>query len=133
MKEMLKMIGYKERTVYAGEQAKVYFNLHKKCFSVQQNGLVVLHADDVYMQDVTFKINEAGRQRVLQERRKNVHAFVHGEFICSGEELRGIQEGWRQAYYNPYQTETFVDKETGEPIISAKRFLLTQGKMFYRN
>lgn len=62
----------------------VYFNLHRKCFSIRAmegpaKGRVVAHADDVILGRVSFRVSEAGRQRVIRERRKNVHAFVEGE------------------------------------------------------
>ena len=73
------MIKYiKNRSINPDKPVKVYWNLHRNCYSVQQNGLVVCHADQVELKDVTFKVSEKGRQRVLKERRKNVHAFVVG-------------------------------------------------------
>ena len=61
----------------------VYFNLHKKCLSVkalegESKGRVIAHADSVELVNATFKVSQAGRQRVLRERRKNVHAGVVG-------------------------------------------------------
>ena len=59
----------------------VYFNLHKRCFSVkalegQAKGLVIAYANDVVLFDPVFKVSKAGRDRVLRERKKNVHAGV---------------------------------------------------------
>ena len=56
----------------------VYFNLHKHLFSIQAlegpySGRVLLHVSKVYLSDVVFKVYESGRQRVLDQRRKNVH------------------------------------------------------------
>jgi hypothetical protein len=31
--------------------------------------------------DVTFKVSEAGRQRVIKEKRKNVHAYICGKLL----------------------------------------------------
>ena len=93
-----------------GVKVYVYFNLHKKCFSVKAlggitKGLVVAHTNTVTLTDVTFKVSEACRQRVLKEQRKNVHAGVVGY-------LQGFEkvstEGYKQAYYNPYKTRTFM-------------------------
>jgi hypothetical protein len=61
----------------------VYFNLHKKCFSVKalegvNKGKVVQHTDNIVLLLPKFKVSEAGRQRVLREKRKNVHAGVVG-------------------------------------------------------
>ena len=107
------MLNYKHKqTLESLQDVKVYvyFNLHKKCFSVKAlegncKGLVVAHTDTACLKDVTFKVSEAGRQRVLKEKRKNVHAGVVGY-------LEGFTDnstaGYKQAYYNPYKTRTFL-------------------------
>lgn len=65
----------------------VYYNLHKKCWSIKalsgnQKGRVVAHADAVELKDCEFKVSEAGRQRVIREKRKNVHAGVAGTLVA---------------------------------------------------
>ena len=47
----------------------VYFNLHKKCFSVKQSGKVVSHDDCVLLKDCRFLVGDAGRERVLKEKK----------------------------------------------------------------
>lgn len=65
-------------------KVKVYFNLHKHCFSVvslekgDSYGKVVAHVSEIMLSEVKFKVSEAGRQRVLREKRKNVHAYCVG-------------------------------------------------------
>lgn len=61
----------------------IYWNLHRACWSIKalegpSRGRVVAHASDWQVTDATFKVSEAGRQRVLREQRKNVHAGVVG-------------------------------------------------------
>ena len=124
------MKGFKDRKVEIGGKSEVYFNLHKNVFSLKQFGLVVLHAPTVTLEDVTFKVREAGRQRVLKEKRKNVHATVLGQFVT--QQPRDIPEGYREAYYNPYKTKFFIDKETGKPLIHAKSVILKDKKIFYK-
>lgn len=107
------MINYKHNQTFEslqGVRVYVYFNLHKKCFSVKAlngiaKGLVVAHTDTISLQDVTFKVSEAGRQRVLKEKRKNVHAGVVG-YLKSFRDTS--TKGYKQAYYNPYKTSTFM-------------------------
>jgi len=69
----------------------VYRNLHQDCWSVKskETGRVVAHADRVELSDVEFKVSEPGRQRVLKEQSKNVHAGLVGtleNFHARGEE-----------------------------------------------
>ena len=54
----------------------VYFNLHKKCFSVKQSGKVVSHDDCVLLKDCRFLVGDAGRERVLKEKIKNCFNLV---------------------------------------------------------
>jgi hypothetical protein len=104
----------------------VYFNLHRKCWSVKAlegptKGRVVQHADTLMLTDCVFKVSEAGRQRVLRERRKNVHAGVVGTLTPA---LDRFIRDVKMVTYNPYRAGTFVNKVTGEPIHSADVVLL---------
>lgn len=97
-------------------KAKVYWNFHRKCFSVQVNGRVVAHATRVTLCLPTFKVSKRGRERVLREKRKNVHAFVYGYVVADvrGEGL----DAYGCARYNPYEHATFVDVESGREMHS---------------
>ncbi len=95
----------------------VYYNLHKHVWSIRategpQKGRVIGHSATVLLQDAMPKVSEAGRQRVLQERRRNVHAGITGTLVHTGEE--GYFPGLTEVTYNPYKYETFVDKDTEE-------------------
>lgn len=67
----------------------VYRNLHNGMFSIQcregeNYGRVICHSKSVRLKNVSFVVRENGRQKVIREQKKNVHAFVVGE-------LDGIQ------------------------------------------
>lgn len=104
-------------------KAKVYFNLHKRLFSVVVDGRVKYHATIVLLKDCTFKVSEAGRQRVLREKRKNVHAFVCGELIVM--DLPLTLDNPKPISYNPYKYNSFVLKDTEERIDNADLVYLT--------
>ena len=76
---------YKGRTIDPAKICRVYRNLHNGLFSVQQKQgnrwLVVGHVSEIVLRDVTFEVNENGRQRVLREQKKYVHAYVCG-YVC---------------------------------------------------
>ena len=102
----------------------VYFNLHRKCFSVKalegiNKGRVIKHAHFVALEDVTFKVSEAGRQRVLKEQRKNVHAGVVGTLVPSIDAV-----GSERVTYNPYKGNTFVLCGTGDSILASTSAML---------
>jgi hypothetical protein len=72
---------YKRREIRTTEDVWVYRNLMRTdgvWYSLLQRGLVVAHATDVALSRVRFIVREGGRQRVLAEGVKNVHAFVVG-------------------------------------------------------
>lgn len=106
---------------------EAYFNLHKQCLSVRPMGGKVSHAKAVVFTDVQFVVSKAGRERVIREKRKNVHAFVRGTLSTStgnSQAVHVIREycehlGLRRVTYNPYKYETFVYADTEEPVLFA--------------
>ena len=64
-------------------KVRVYWNLHKGRFSVQdyKTGKVIEHRNMIYMTDVKFHVRKGGNQRVRDEGRKNVHAFMIGNLV----------------------------------------------------
>jgi hypothetical protein len=112
-------------------KVKVYFNLHRKLFSVvalegERKGRVFAHADHLVLKNVRFKVSEAGRQRVLREKRKNVHAFVVGDLH---DYFPSALFTTREATYNPYLYSTFVFKDSLEPISLASCVWLENKKI----
>ena len=105
-------------------KVRVYKNLHKDCWSIKQDGLVKGHATELYLWDCAFQVNKKGRERVLAEKRKNVHAYVIGYLT----EAHNISSNWdainppetqERVNYNPYLYETFVRTETKAPCFTA--------------
>jgi hypothetical protein len=94
-------------------KAKVYFNIRKKRFSIMVKGKVVDHAAEVHMNNARFHVNENGRQRVIAQGRKNVHAYIIGDIISTESEYKYPIE----VFYNPYKQKTFrqhvICQETG--------------------
>ena len=106
---------------------KVYRNLHKGCWSIKQNGLVKAHSDEVNLFDCNFLVNEKNRQKVIKEKRKNVHAFVKG-YIWNTPFVM-VHNGI--ASYNPYANNYFYDVNNLTPIHNAHFVKAINGKLFY--
>ena len=106
-------------------RVEVYFNLHKHIFSVRQcsTGRVILHSAKVHIRDPEFVVRKSGRDRVLREGKKNVHAFVRGE-ISYFPDFNPDYMGYSLVSYNPYKFDTFVDVEGLAPVRSAHRAAL---------
>jgi hypothetical protein len=98
---------------HVGKVVFVYFNLHKKCWSVRYKGRVIAHVNNLFLCDVTFKVSQAGRLRVIREKRKNVHAGVVGTLIIH---LGSSVRAETPVTYNPYLYETFVIKSSRSPL-----------------
>src|SRR5690606_3428869 len=79
---MLEYQSFKGRKIDTSKQVLIYKNLHNGLFSVKQNGLVVAHVESIVLKNGFFDVNQAGRNRVIREKKKNVHAYVKG-FIVS--------------------------------------------------
>ena len=111
----------------------VYFNLHKRCFSIKalegaNKGRVIAHRSEALLFDATFKVSQAGRQRVLKEQRKNVHAGVVGDWIDSSGDYATIDAvaiNGSAITYNPYKYDSFVHLYGEHPIENARLVALT--------
>lgn len=102
----------------------IYWNLHKNCWSIKnkKTGRVMAHADQVTVKNVTFKVSEAGRQRVIKEKRKNVHAGVAGElvgYVPIGGPKASKLPNLKAVSYNPYRGPSFFYKASEKPIKTA--------------
>jgi hypothetical protein len=133
------MASYKGRTVPTGTQVFVYFNLHTGLWSIRategpHKGLVVAHAPFVRLHDVVAKVSQAGRQRVLAEGKKNVHAGLCGtlEYHGSGGARPSGFPGLTEVTYNPYRYTTFVYKaEDTKHLECASVALLTHTRQVF--
>jgi hypothetical protein len=116
----------------------VYWNLHKKCWSMKnkKTGIVDGHANTVVLHGCTLKVSATGRDRVRQEKRKNVHAGIIGEPIdikpCDqfGDELP--VESRKELLYNPYKYDGFVLAEKPSSIVREADWveMLPNGKVY---
>ncbi len=121
-----------------GLRVMVYYNLHKKTFSVQYKGRIILYADYVKLGNVEFRVREGGKEKVRQEMRKNVHAFVIGDLLdyCQYPcENMPPETNDKVITYNPYKYDSFVKKDTEEPIFNANEIdmINTKNKIFHIN
>jgi hypothetical protein len=101
---------------------RVYYNLHKHCLSVQaqtpKGWRVIHHCLGLHLHDPKFVVSEAGRQRVIKRRRKNVHAYVTG-FLNLKKPAYFKEENACRVSYNPYKGAAFFNPANGENIYNA--------------
>jgi len=86
----------------------IYWNLHRKLWSVKQSGRVVGHHDLIFLKDCRFLVSKAGQARVRREKKKNVHAGVSG-YLAMNAEVPHNEMGC-YVMYNPYKHDTFIQR-----------------------
>lgn len=95
-------------------KVEVYWNLHRKCWSVRKGGRVIAHVNCIALDNVKWVVRPAGNAKVRREGKKNVHAFARGEVLDSTtydyEWTPDARNGahWVNATYNPYVDDSFV-------------------------
>tara|TARA_R100001086_G_scaffold115082_1_gene58763 strand:- start:971 stop:1459 length:489 start_codon:yes stop_codon:yes gene_type:complete len=81
---------------------RVYRNLTRDCYSIQQGGIVKAHADSVVLEDVAWTVSQPGRRRVIRDGKKNVHAFAVGYLVPTTTAAYAAP-----VRYNPYKMDSF--------------------------
>jgi len=134
-----KITPYKERKLDIDKPVLIYRCLRGKGvkYSIKQSGKVVAHTDFIMLKYANFIINEKGRQRVIKEKVKNVHAFVEGLIVKRGvkdileddSELKSYEleiDSPAIIKYNPYTDDSFMCNNIMETPIKVKgaRFIV---------
>ena len=113
-----------------------YKNLNNKCYSIRAEdgkykGKVILHTRRIWLYNCELKVSEAGRQRVIREGSKNIHAGVSGNILVLQEFVQrqepydldftgqtyarpllsidqiNFNKEWHNILYNPYTCSKF--------------------------
>ena len=104
----------------------VYRNIRKSkdshTYSVKgSDGRVQMHTQDIGLTDPEIKVSEKGKARVRKEGVKNVHAGIKG--VIS--KIDNDKYHWREITYDPKKYETFIFRDTKEPVEKPDAILLT--------
>lgn len=86
-------------------QLRVYRNLRRADWSIldPRTNRVVEHRSALVLLDVTFRVSEAVRQRVIRTQRRTVHAYA-----CGTVTDLPIREGGDRLHYNPFEGPHFT-------------------------
>lgn len=110
----------------------IYWNFHKKCFSLSKTHgkkrWPVEHIYKAYIENASFIVRQSGREKVLKEKVKNVHAFIkvnpdEGK-IDLDQDMNIYDKKGTYIKYNPYLYDSFVTMSE-EPISKASKVLLS--------
>ena len=113
------------KTIDKNRKVEIYFNLHKKTWSVRQGGKVILHTNFIQIREPQYVVRQTGKEKVRREKRKNVHAFIKGT-IEPEPNINGltIYKQYNPITYNPYLHNSFICKGNQEPIHNADKVYL---------
>jgi len=96
------------------QKVRVYWNLHKKCWSVQlcKTNKVIAHKIHLVLETAQPIIRMGGQARVRDELKKNVHAFIQG--FMRDEVIDHNEYGfeYKRVIYNPYEHDFFMVEES---------------------
>jgi len=99
---------------------RVFRNLERGCYSIMQRGQVRASACEVLLRAVEFRVRESGRQRMIRERRRNVHAFAVGllvDYVHAAAPARLRPLAGPSVTYDPYRFPTFFQRDTLAPVV----------------
>jgi hypothetical protein len=114
---------YKNRTLDHTKPVQVYKNLHKNMWSVRQQGKIVAHTDTILLKDCEYRVGEKGRQRVIESKSKNVHAYITGFVVDEIPDETYVDDDdchyYRIVTYNPYKLPYFHDSKDKIPVYNS--------------
>jgi hypothetical protein len=113
-----------------------YRNLHQGCISLKalegdHKGRVIAHVRQVILTDVQPRVSESGRQKVIREKSKNVHAGLIGHLQAWDIQSVRYEAGWMNdiqacqesqndvtalVSYNPYRFGYFFSLTPLNPL-----------------
>lgn len=104
------------------QRVAVYFNLHKRLFSVRalqgaNRGRVVAHVDSFTIRNAEFRVQPGGRDRVRRTGVKDIHAFVVGEIVPH---VASDAPGFAPVTYNPMRDDSFVWRKSRDACHTAR-------------
>jgi hypothetical protein len=108
-----------------GREIRIYRNLTNGLMSLQKyipgvGWRLAGHCNSATIKNVRFVVHEKSRQRVIREKKKNVHAYGIGTLLGNnGSEIHANIP----LFYDPYTTPNFVDRDSHR-VIEKARFLV---------
>ena len=115
--------------VTVGLRNFVYWNFDDLLFTVQnrETGRVRRHAQALTLRDADFEVDHEGRDRMLREGRRTLHAGIRGEIVP--EEPENL-EGWTRVVYDPRRHEGFVTADEERLVARAElvRMVVEDGR-----
>ena len=106
---------------YVG-QKRVYWNVTRKCYSVQvyihnKGWRLGYHTDSLVVDIAYGDVSEKTRNRVITENKKYVHAWLYGHITDTRDYKDCMKQSNKLVKYNPYKHDRFkVFNMRGEEV-----------------
>ncbi len=110
-----------------GIRVYAYRNLNRGAWSVRslddvpalhlRAGIVIARVRTLWLADAKFSVNENGRQRVLRNKCKEVHAGIEGVVVAVNGPPPPGSERWLRVTYDPYRAPTFLEAEARDRTV----------------
>lgn len=113
---------------------RVFLNPVHNCYTIMQGFRVLASARQVRLRDATFTVRETGRQKMLQEGKRTIHAWINGILVdyTHVEEARELDSlAGREVGYNPHRVASFTDREDQQPVTHARLVQLDEHGVRY--
>ena len=130
-------VGKADRICRRLMRVRVYRNLNKpEFYSIlamegEDKGKVIGYARSVLLENCQLVASEKSRQRVLREKRKNVHAFCQGIIVDASEMVQTLDGTECAITYNPYKMGSFFRRDDDSPFTDGCTQALLQGSDVY--
>lgn len=123
-----------------------YWNINASIWSLRavsghHRGRVIAHAASFSLLDCTFRVSEAGRQRVIREKCRNVHAWIVGTLqsvdatptsllasipghpLCPSDGDRFTYNPYRSAFFHLASPEMTAIHSAGRVVANGRRIV----------
>jgi hypothetical protein len=106
------------------QKVRVYRNLNRKSingpvYSIMdaKTRRVIGHTTSLLLEQVIFRVSQAGKARAIRTLQRNVHAFIEG-YICDDIKLH-MQHTSCKVTYKPFDSLNFRTAYTGIEVTTA--------------
>jgi hypothetical protein len=116
-------------TIDVGQRVRVHVNLHLQRLAVADplTARILCYVDDITLQGITFRVQEACVDRVQATGRRKVCAYAVGTVVAWDQEPARTGP---VVTYNPHRSRYFHFRETGEQVNGLERALFADLRVY---
>lgn len=114
----------------------IYKNLHTGTWSVKYKGKVIAHPTHLIAHKAETKVNQKTRLRVIEEKKKYVHAYIVADSYSDLSDLTHMHIIMEKNFknritYNPYKNKSFMCCENQQRMLYPRHYYMDSNKGVY--